>query len=107
MSSGTPAYMGGAVSAYLAEDAARLAVGLVHQAEDGEVPAVELTHERLQVWEAHVLQSHGGFILLRSGVKVRRSEGGMENGARCRSMSAARTAGTSFHFVNTKITVKM
>ena len=49
---------------YLAEDAAGLAVGLVHQAEDGEVPAVELCHEGLQVREAHRLQGQGGFLLL-------------------------------------------
>ena len=37
------------VCVHLAEDAARLAVGLVHQAKDGEVPAVELPQEGLQV----------------------------------------------------------
>ena len=57
-------HMDRAVAVHLAEDAAGLAVGLVHQAEDGEVPAVELRHEGLQVGEAHHLQGLGGFLLL-------------------------------------------
>jgi len=49
---------------YLAEDASCLAVGLVHQTEDGEVPAVELIHEGLQVWQPHGLQSPRSCLLL-------------------------------------------
>ena len=51
-------------------------MGLVHQTKDGEVPAVELRHEGLQVWEAHRLQGQGGFLLLgqRSGFTGQRTD---------------------------------
>lgn len=36
-------------AAHLAEDPAALAIGLLHHAEDGEVPIVELSYQGIQV----------------------------------------------------------
>lgn len=51
------------ISAYLTEDAAGLAVRLLHQSEDGEVPVVELTHQRFQPWHHQRLQGQDWLVL--------------------------------------------
>lgn len=55
--------------AHLAEDPAALAVGLLHHAEDGEVPIVELAHQGLQVVHQQRLWGQDGFVL--EGVQAR------------------------------------
>jgi len=50
---------------HLAENAATSAVGFLHQTEDGEVPVVDLTHERLQSLHDQGLWSQDGLILQR------------------------------------------
>lgn len=50
---------------HLAEDEAASALGLLHQTEDGEVPVVDLTHERLQALHHQRLRGQDGLILQR------------------------------------------
>lgn len=55
--------------AHLAEDGAGLALGLLHQTENGEVPVVELTHERLHPWHHHGVQGQSRLVLPGAGRK--------------------------------------
>lgn len=42
-------------------------MGLLHQTENGEVPAVELTHERLHPWHHHGVQGQSRLVLPGAG----------------------------------------
>ena len=48
---------------YLAEYAAALAMRLLHQAEDGEVPVADLAHQRIQTLHHQGLRGQDGLVL--------------------------------------------
>lgn len=51
------------IAAHLAQDAARPAASFVHETEDGKVPAVELTHQRVQLWHHQRRRGQRGPVL--------------------------------------------
>lgn len=57
------------IEPHLTEDGAGLAMGLLHQTENGEVPVVELTHERLHPRHHHGVQGQSRLVLPGAGKK--------------------------------------